>query len=63
MRSCREAGRVVSGAAKLCYDKPHKQFVLLERPEIEVAAPTPAQLRRSVDVDVGLGSLAVATDL
>jgi IS605 OrfB family transposase len=51
------------GAAKLCYDKPHKQFYLLVSLEMEGADPTPATHQRIVGVDVGQRYLAVATDL
>jgi len=50
------------GAAKLWYDKPHKQFYLLVSLEIAVPDPTPEQHQRIVGVDVGLRYLAVATD-
>jgi putative transposase len=50
------------GAAKLWYDKPHKQFYLLVSLEIEVPDPTPKQHQRIVGVDVGQRYLAVATD-
>jgi putative transposase len=50
------------GAAKLRYDKPHKQFYLLVGLEIEVPDPTPEQHQHIVGVDVGQRYLAVATD-
>jgi IS605 OrfB family transposase len=50
------------GAAKLWYDKPHKQFYLLVSLEIAVADPPPQQYQRIVGVDVGQRYLAVATD-
>src|SRR5215469_8835952 len=50
------------GAAKLWYDKPHKQFYLLVSLELEVADPSPETHRRTVGVDVGQRYLAVATD-
>ena len=50
------------GAAKLWYDKPHKQFYLLVSLEVEVADPTPETHQRIVGVDVGQRYLAVATD-
>ena len=50
------------GAAKLWYDKPHKQFYLLVSLETEVADPPPERNRRVVGVDVGHRYLAVATD-
>jgi len=42
------------GAAKLCSDKPRKQFYLLVSLELEVSDPTPEVQRRIVGVDVGL---------
>jgi IS605 OrfB family transposase len=50
------------GAAKLWYDKPHKQFYLLVSLEVEVANPIPERHQRIVGVDVGQRYLAVATD-
>jgi IS605 OrfB family transposase len=50
------------GAARLWYDKPHKQFYLLVSLEIEVGDPTPEIHQRIVGVDVGQRYLAVATD-
>ncbi len=50
------------GAAKLWYDKPHKQFYLLISLEIEVADPTPQTHKDVVGVDVGQRYLAVTTD-
>jgi predicted transposase len=50
------------GAAKLWYDKPHKQFYLLVSLEIAVADPSPEQHQRIIGVDVGQRYLAVATD-
>src|SRR2546421_3443489 len=47
------------GAAKLWYDKPHKQFYLLVCLEIEVADPTPESHKHVVGVDVGQRYLAV----
>jgi IS605 OrfB family transposase len=50
------------GAAKLWYDKPHKQFYLLVSLEIKVADPTPTLQQQVVGVDVGQRYLAtVAT--
>jgi putative transposase len=40
------------GAAKLWYDKPHKQFYLLVSLEVEVAEPTPDTHTSVVGVDV-----------
>jgi len=50
------------GAAKLWYDKPHKQFYLLVSLELAVADPTPEAHQRIIGVDVGQRYLAVATD-
>jgi IS605 OrfB family transposase len=47
------------GAAKLWYDKPHKQFYLLVTLEIEIAEPTPEIHQHVVGVDVGQRYLAV----
>jgi putative transposase len=47
------------GAAKLWYDKPHKQFYLLVSLEVEVADPTPETHTGIVGVDVGVRYLAV----
>ncbi len=47
------------GAAKLWYDKPHKQFYLLVSLEREVADPTPEQHTNIAGVDVGIRYLAV----
>ncbi len=41
------------GAAKLWYDKPHKQFYLLVRLELAVADPVPEAQQQVVGVDVG----------
>jgi putative transposase len=50
------------GAAKLWYDKPHKQFYLLVTLSIEAAEPTPQDHTHVVGVDVGQRYLAVSTD-
>jgi IS605 OrfB family transposase len=50
------------GAAKLWYDKPHKQFYLLVSLEVAVLDPCPEQHQHIVGVDVGQRYLAVATD-
>ncbi len=50
------------GAAKLWYDKPHKQFYLLITLSIEGAEPTPQDHTHVVGVDVGQRYLAVSTD-
>src|SRR5205085_10438009 len=47
------------GAAKLWYDKPHKQFYLLVSLEVEVADPRPEIHNQVVGVDVGQRYLAV----
>jgi transposase len=47
------------GAARLWYDKPHKQFYLLITLELERADPTPESHKRVVGVDVGQRYLAV----
>jgi len=51
------------GAAKLWYDKPHKQFYLLVTLEIEGAEPTPETHQHVVGVDVGQRYLAVTAQL
>jgi len=50
------------GAAKLWYDKPHKQFYLLVSLEIAGPDPVPESHQHIVGVDVGQRYLAVATD-
>jgi len=50
------------GAAKLWYDKPHKQFYLLVCLEVEVADPTSETHTGVVGVDVGQRYLAVTSD-
>ncbi|TME05809.1 MAG: IS200/IS605 family element transposase accessory protein TnpB [Chloroflexi bacterium] len=47
------------GAAKLWYDKPHKQFYLLVTLELEVTDPSPESHTQVVGVDVGQRYLAV----
>ena len=51
------------GAAKLWYDKPHKQFYLLVSLEIEVTEPIPTTQRQVVGVDVGQRYLATTATL
>ena len=51
------------GAAKLWYDKPHKQFYLLVSLEIEVAEPTLITQQQVVGVDVGQRYLATTATL
>ncbi len=50
------------GAAKLWYDKPHKQFYLLVTLQVAVRDPTPQDHTHVVGVDVGQRYLAVSTD-
>src|SRR5713101_6888575 len=47
------------GAARLWYDKPHKQFYLLVSLEVEGTEPTPETHKAVVGVDVGQRYLAV----
>src|SRR6266516_3981514 len=49
------------GAAKLWYDKPHKQFYLLISLEVEGADPTPQTHTSVAGVDVGVRYLAVTS--
>lgn len=49
------------GAAKLWYDKPHKQFYLLVSLQIETPDPTPEIHTKVVGVDVGMRYLAVTS--
>jgi putative transposase len=51
------------GAAKLCYDKPRKQFYLLISLEVEAADPTPETHTSVVGVDVGMRYLAVSSTM
>lgn len=51
------------GAAKLWYDKPHKQFYLLVSLEVEVAAPMPTIQQQVIGVDVGQRYLATTATL
>ena len=51
------------GAAKLWYDKAHKQFYLLVSLELEVPEPTPDRLPTVVGVDVGQRYLATTATL
>jgi putative transposase len=51
------------GAAKLWYDKPHKQFYLLVSLELELPDLTPDALPGIVGVDVGMRYLAVTAAL
>ncbi|HEY6539849.1 MAG TPA: transposase [Ktedonobacteraceae bacterium] len=46
------------GAARLWYDKPHKQYYLLVSLELEIPDPTPEALPNVVGVDVGMRYLA-----
>ncbi len=51
------------GAAKLWYDKPHKQFYLLVSLELDIPDPTPEALPDVVGVDVGTRYLATTATL
>jgi IS605 OrfB family transposase len=51
------------GGAKLCYDKPHKQFYLLVSLELEIAEPTPEVQQTVVGVDVGQRYLAATATI
>jgi predicted transposase len=51
------------GAAKLWYDKPHKQFYLLVSLDVEVADPGPTIQQHVVGVDVGQRYLATVTTI
>jgi putative transposase len=51
------------GAAKLWYDKPHKQYYLLVSLEIEIADPTPEMLPNVIGVDVGMRYLATTASM
>jgi putative transposase len=51
------------GAAKLWYDKAHKQFYLLVSLELDIADPTPDILPAVVGVDVGQRYLATVATL
>jgi putative transposase len=51
------------GAAKLWYDKAHKQFYLLVSLELDIADPTPETLPAVVGVDVGQRYLATTATL
>jgi putative transposase len=48
----------IIGAAKLWYDKPHKQYYLLVSLELDIPEPTPERLPDVVGVDVGMRYLA-----
>jgi putative transposase len=51
------------GAAKLWYDKPHKQFYLLVSLEVERPDAQPIDHKTVIGVDVGQRYLAVATNM
>ncbi len=51
------------GAAKLWYDKPHKQFYLLVSLAVEIAEPAPETQLHIVGVDVGQRYLATTATL
>lgn len=50
-------------AAKLWYDKPHKQFYLLVALELEIAEPTPEVQQTVVGIDVGQRYLATSATM
>jgi len=51
------------GAARLWYDKPHKQFYVLVCLELDLPEPTPAILPDVVGVDVGMRYLATTATI
>lgn len=51
------------GAAKLWYDKPHKQFYLLVSLELDIPDTQPSDHKQVVGVDVGIRYLAVSTNM
>ena len=51
------------GAARLWYDKPHKQFYVLVCLELDLPEPTPATLPDVVGVDVGMRYLATTATI
>jgi putative transposase len=51
------------GAARLWYDKPHKQFYLLVSLELELPEPTPETLPNVMGVDVGMRYLATTATM
>jgi putative transposase len=51
------------GAARLWYDKPHKQFYLLVSLELDIPDPTPEALPDVVGVDVGMRYLATTATM
>src|SRR5947209_1579147 len=51
------------GAAKLWYDKPHKQFYLLVSLELDMPEPIPETLPGVVGVDVGIRYLATTATM
>jgi len=51
------------GAARLWYDKPHKQFYLLVSLELELPEPTPETLPNVIGVDVGMRYLATTATM
>jgi putative transposase len=51
------------GAARLWFDKPHKQYYLLVSLEIEIADPTPGTLQNVIGVDVGMRNLATTATM
>src|SRR5438046_414639 len=51
------------GAARLWYDKPHKQFYVLVCLELDLPEPTPATIPDVVGVDVGMRYLATTATI
>ncbi len=51
------------GAAKLWYDKPHKQYYLLVSLELDIPDPMPETLSNVVGVDVGMRYLATTATM
>src|SRR5713226_7768266 len=51
------------GAAKLWYDKPHKQYYLLVSLDLELPEPTPETLPNVVGIDVGMRYLATTATM
>ncbi len=54
--------QAIIGAAKLWYDRPHKQYYLLVSLELSLADPTPKTYQNVVGVDVGMRYLATTSD-
>src|SRR5713101_2500400 len=51
------------GAARLWYDRPHKQYYLLVSLELDIPDPTPETLPHVVGIDVGMRYLATTATL